>query len=586
MKKIESEYSVVSLSKYTTPEIKEIRNKEWIEYGADNNYFQYLIDRYTGSTTNNAIINGISRMIYGNGISASDANRKPEAYANMISLFKKNDLRRFAIDRKMLGMAAFQVTYEKGKVKFVSHFPMNTLRAEKMNDKGEIEAWYYHPKWNEIKASDKPERITSFGFGNKKGNEIFVLQPYVGGFYYYSPVDYVGALIYASLEEEIADYLMNDTLNGFSGTKVVNFNNGVPDEKKRDLIKRDILKKVTGARGEKVIIAFNANKESATTVEDFPLNDAPAHYLYLADECRNKLIIGHSVTSPMLIGVREAGGGLGNNADEIKTASLLLDNITIKPLQEEIIEVLDAILAVNDISLKLYFKTIQPLEFLDTTQPQQALSSDENNNFSDEDGQEMLENLKGEEITEEWELVDKRLVADDNENIEDWANSHIKKKLSIIEKLAQAIKSNPNAKSVLDRDIYKVRYEYSQKYSSGTSRDFCLKMMARTGSGVVYRKEDIDQASFRGLNKEFGHKGQAYSLFKYKGGVNCGHFWNENLYRLKTKTDGTPYVDKALSSSQEVDSIAGYNPTPNGLEDAKKAPKDMPNNGHHPSYNK
>jgi len=460
------------------------------------------------------------------------------------------------------------------------------LRAEKMNDKGEIEAWYYHPKWNEIKASDKPERITSFGFGNKKGNEILVLQPYVAGFYYYSPVDYVGALIYASLEEEIADYLMNDTLNGFSGTKVINFNNGIPDEKKRDLIKRDILKKVTGARGEKVIIAFNANKESATTVDDFPLNDAPAHYQYLADECRNKLIIGHSITSPMLVGVRETGGGLGNNADEIKTASLLLDNITIKPLQEEIIEVLDAILAVNDISLKLYFKTIQPLEFLDTTQPQQALSSDENNNFSDEDGHAMLENLNGEEITEEWELVDKRLVADDNENIEDWANSHIKKKLSILEKLAQAIKSNPNAKSVLDRDIYKVRYEYNQKYSSGTSRDFCLKMMARTGSGVVYRKEDIDQASFRGLNKEFGHKGQAYSLFKYKGGVNCGHFWNENLYRLKTKTDGTPYIDKALSSSQEVDSIAGYNPTPNGLEDAKTAPKDMPNNGHHPSYNK
>jgi len=55
---------------------------------------------------------------------------------------------------------------------------------------------------------------------------------------------------------------------------------------------------------------------------------------------------------------------------------------------------------------------------------------------------------------------------------------------------------------------------------------------------------------------------------------------------LKTKTDGTPYVDKALSSSQEVDSIAGYKPTPNGLEDAKTAPKDMPNNGHHPSYNK
>jgi hypothetical protein len=109
-------------------------------------------------------------------------------------------------------------------------------------------------------------------------------------------------------------------------------------------------------------------------------------------------------------------------------------------------------------------------------------------------------------------------------------------------------------------------------------------MMARTGRGVVYRLEDIQQASFQGVNNEFGHNGQNYSLFKYKGGVNCGHFWTENLYRLKTKTDGTPFKDKALSSSEEVDNIPGYKPRPAGLEDAKTAPKDMPNNGHHPAY--
>lgn len=109
-------------------------------------------------------------------------------------------------------------------------------------------------------------------------------------------------------------------------------------------------------------------------------------------------------------------------------------------------------------------------------------------------------------------------------------------------------------------------------------------MMKRTANGVVYRKEDIDQASFQGVNIEFGHNGQNYSLFKYKGGVNCGHVWNENLYRLKTKTDGTPYVDKSLSSSEQVDSIAGYNPNPSGWNEAQIAPIDMPNRGHHPNY--
>lgn len=362
MKKTNDNYFVVNLGKFTTPEIVEVQNKEWIEYGADNNFFQYLIDRFTGSTTNNAIINGIANQIYGKGISARDAQRRPEQFAQMLSLFKKEDLKRFIKDRKLLGMAAFQISYLKGGIAEVSHFPINTLRSGKKNKDGDIEKWFYHPNWIKKKASETPKAINSFGFGNKKGNEMLVLQPYVAGFEHYSPVDYVGALPYALLEEEIADYLINDTINGFSGTKVINFNNGVPDEKKRLEIKKDVIGKLTGARGEKVIIAFNNNKESGTTVEDLPLNDAPAHYEYLSKESRDKLIVAHKVTSPMLIGVRETGGGLGNNADEIKTASLLFDSITIDFFRNEVTDVMDKILAVNDISLKLFFKTLQPLE--------------------------------------------------------------------------------------------------------------------------------------------------------------------------------------------------------------------------------
>ena len=65
---------------------------------------------------------------------------------------------------------------------------MNTLRAEKCNKDGEIEAWYYHPNWAEAKPSDEPLRIPAFGFGNGKENEILVVKPYVAGYTYYPPV--------------------------------------------------------------------------------------------------------------------------------------------------------------------------------------------------------------------------------------------------------------------------------------------------------------------------------------------------------------------------------------------------------------
>ena len=71
------------------------------------------------------------------------------------------------------------------------------------------------------------------------------------------------------------------------------------------------------------------------------------------------------VTSPLLLGLRDGNNGLGNNSEEIETATLLFDNIVIKPYQDLIIDALDEILAVNDITLNLYFKTLQPLEFIE-----------------------------------------------------------------------------------------------------------------------------------------------------------------------------------------------------------------------------
>ena len=130
-------------------------------------------------------------------------------------------------------------------------------------------------------------------------------------------------------------------------------------------IKSDVLSKLTGSRGEKVIVAFNNDSDSKATIDDVSLTDAPAHYSYLSSECFSKLIVGHRVTSPLLLGIRESGNSLGNNAEEIKNATQLFDNLIIRVFQDQVIECIDAILSVNDIALDLYFKTLKPLDFTD-----------------------------------------------------------------------------------------------------------------------------------------------------------------------------------------------------------------------------
>jgi len=576
---------ILNLAAYNRPEITESKNKEWVNYGIDNNYYQYIIDRYNGSATNNAIINGVVNMIYGKGLDATNSSKKPDEYAQMKSIFSNDDVRKTVLDLKLLGEGSMQVIYKNGKVYKAEHFPRQTLRAEKCNEDGEIEAYYYHYDWTKLKHSDKPKRIPAFGFGNGKESEIKIIKRYVSGFDYYAPVDYQGGLAYAELEEEVADYLINEVQCGFSGTKVVNFNNGVPDREKQLQVKDDVLGKLTGSRGEKVIVAFNNNAESKTTVDDIPLNDAPQHYEYLSNECVKKLIISHRITSPLLIGVKDGNSGLGNNAEEIKTATLLFDNIVIKPYQELLTDCFDAILAVNGISLNLYFRTLQPLEFTETEDIVNEEQREEETgvkmskeDLSDEDFDILLDELRGETVSNRWEEVDAREQSEDNENIEDWANNLIESKQENLEK--KSIDSKKSGFSYLDKSLYKVRYRYAAKYSSGNSRQFCRIMMARTGRDIVYRIEDIDKASNAGVNKSFGHKGKAYDLFRYKGGPQCGHVWEEVLYRLKSKT-----MKKDIKNYNEVDDIPKtYKPTPRGYKDARKAPKDMPNNGHHPNY--
>ena len=583
---------ILNLAAYEAPEVIESTRKDWVLYGENNDYFTFLIDNYKNSTTNNAIINNICRLVYGKGLSALDAKNKPNEYAQSIMLFDKNDLKRIILDFKMLGQAAFQIHYSKDHKKIIKalHIPIQLLAPEKCNEDGEIEAYYYSDNWKETKRFP-PKRIASFG-SSKDQIEILCFKNYTPGMKYFSCVDYVGGLSYATLEDEISDYLINDVQNSFSSTKVVNFNNGIPTEEQQSIIANKVQNKLTGSSGQKIIVAFNSDETSKTTVDDIQLNNAPEHYQYLADECMRKIMVSHNVTSPLLFGIASKNG-FSSNADELKDSSILFDNMVIKPLQNSVLDAIEKILGYNGVSLRLYFRTLQPLDFKDLDSIVEEVKEEEiEYNLKDQqiltDDQKdfVLENLEGELIDEEeWELVDKRIYNKDNESIDQWAEKLIKPKKSALTKLANIIKSYPNKKSMLDKGIYKVRYSYeriAKAAKSNKSRSFCKKMEDRNAKGVRYRKEDIDMASFQGVNNSFGHKGMNYSLFRFKGGVNCYHVWAENLYRLKKKTDGQYYEDKSLSSSQEVNSIP-YKVNPSGKKDSKKAPIDMPNQGRYPT---
>jgi len=680
-----SEFGFVNLSTYTSPEIKEVTGKDWIEYGADNNYFQYLIDRYNGSPTNNAAINGISQAIYGKGLNATNSSSKPNEYAQMVSLFKKDVVRKLCYDLKLMGQCAIQVIYSKDRktIAQLEHMPVETLRAEKCNEDGDIPAYYYFKDWANIKRSDNPLRIPAYGM-SKENIEIFYIKPYKSGFYYYSPVDYQGGLQYAELEEEVSNYHLNNILNGLAPSMLINFNNGTPNQEERRLIEQKIAQKFSGtSNAGKFILAFNDNKESQAEITPVQLSDAHNQYQFLSEESQSKIQVAHRVVSPFLLGIRTSSG-FSSNSDEIKTASLLMDNTVIRPFQELLIDSFDELLSYNEIALNLYFTTLQPLEFtevdssiqddetieeetgvetvdgIDTGSgvdvisenvtedeiekvdasyngaqiasaisiiekvkegiltPEQAktfliqfLQLPENiaNSFFDNDTINLskvknyleskrkkevsLESFGEDEDLTEWELIDERKVDYEDEDALDFQIDQLNKKdkslLSKIWNFVSTGTARPNAKSKQDEDVdgtqFKVRYQYAPlkdtfRDNKNVTRDFCQKMVT---AKKIYRKEDIEMMSKQAVNAGWGPRGaDKYSIWLYKGGGNCHHFFMRKTYMKKGK--GSIDINSPLAPTVSVNQArkAGFKPEKNSALVAKR-PIDMPNEGFLPT---
>ena len=581
-------FHVINLAKYEAPVVEESKRENWVTYGDSNSYFNFLIDRYKNSTTNNAIINNISRLIYGRGLFALDANRKPNEYAQMMALFNQDCLRKLCFELKALGQCAIQVHYDKSHKKILKayHIPVQLLAPEKCNKDGEIEAYYYSDNWEDTKKY-APKRISAFGFSNDEV-EILYIKPYSLGMKYFSYVDYQGALSYALLEEEVSNYLINEVQNSFSGTKIVNFSNGIPTPEMQDEISQQVLGKLTGSKGRKVIVSFNDNVENKTTVEDIPLNDAPEHYTYLSEECLRKIMLGHNVTSPLLFGIA-SGNGFSSNADELKNSSILFDNMVIKPFQDLLIASLDRILAFNGISLKLAFRTLQPLEFtdLENVQTEEQVAEETGTMLSKDSviAQALID--LGEDAQENWVLIDDYEVDYEQEDEADKEIEALNKpKQSLLSKLVNLVSTgtaNPRAKSeqddVIDGIKFITRYSYDGEIKEN-SREFCKKMIA---ANKLYRKEDILRMSNQVVNEGWGPEGiDLYSIWLYKGGGSCHHAWRRKTFvAFDEKTGIDPLSPKAKTISTTKAEKAGYRIRNNNL--VAMRPKDMPYEGFLPT---
>ena len=595
---------LIKLSHYNIPHLVEKHNQDWVSFGEDNLYPNYLLDLFLGSAINGALIKSIGAMIYGEGLAATnvdDNTDTKESYLRLTELLENSDddvLKDLAMDLKLFGGCYVNVIWsrDRSKIAKILHIPAQYIRSGKMID-GEIETYYYSADWSKWKKGEyRPRPYPAFNTEDRtQASQILMIRDKNPALFYGFAPDYVAATDYIQLDLEIAQFHLSNISNGMFPSMAINFANGVPTEEERRTIERQINQKFTSSgNAGKILITFNDGKESAPEIVPIDSNGASEKYQFLSTEVVNKVLSGHRVTSPLLFGIRAEGGGLGSNADELRDSYSLFNNTVIIPFQNVLLKGLNKIFKVNDINLDLYFKTLKPADFIDLevtkTQSEEEqekegvskedVNSDDFVEMSDDDLNIIFEELHGEQIDSDvWEIVDEK---DEGEvdDYEEWAKRLIKENK---EKFADEIRSKEDLPSQLDKSFYRVRFKYIKKSRkpSKSTRTFCKNMMRLARAGFVYRIEDIDKASREGVNRQLGHKGKPYDLFRFKGGVYCRHAWKVILYRLK---DGTELKDaESMDDYKKTDSIPkSYTPKPRGIKDAVTAPENMPNQGHYP----
>ena len=416
--KLNQNLSVVNLAQQEIPVITEDTKTryQWVPVGiiGPDDFFQNVIDAYNNSTTNAACIEGIADMIYGKGIFT-----KNEGFAETFGkILPQEELKRVAFDLKLFGNGVIQVYWDDSHSKIIKmyHAPAQNFRAEKLYDKPKIENYYYCTDWSDHKAQRHKKKIPAFGTSNEK-MELLWIKNYSPGKYYYSLPDWIPALQFSFVEAELSNLHLNNIENGFLPVVMLNMNNGIPAPEERDTIEDLIESKFTGTRNAgRFIVTFNDDPERKPTIDVIQTDNLHEKTRYVAEYAQDRILVGHRITSPLLLGIRTVSNGFSSQSEEMKTAYSILQTMTIIPFQGLIINFLaDAFDKGGYPESQLYFEQLTPLVILSQT----AEETGQTTKQVEEEINEQAENTA--EIEENPSAVDQNI---ETENLSDYTRSN------------------------------------------------------------------------------------------------------------------------------------------------------------------
>ena len=326
------------------PVFKEERGKDYIVYGTEspwkNLYPNYLVELYNTSGKHNSIINGKTNYISGRGWKVDETVRTLEDKVKLENFINRpgNDslfelTKKIVKDNELFGGYALEVIVTKdGKGLIINHIDFGDIRVGVEED-----TYFYTSDWTSRKPTSNEdfETLMSFPFdGTAVRGERYICyyKSYRPNLKEYPLPNYVSGVPYIAADYEVANYVLNNTKNGYSGGTIWNFHNGQPTQEAQAYIKKQIKNKHHGSNnaGEPVII-FDDGKDKGVEIISTNPNGQDDKFINLNTQIQDEIFTAHGVDASVFI--KTIDTGFSNNADELRVAIEAMNSSYIEPAQ-------------------------------------------------------------------------------------------------------------------------------------------------------------------------------------------------------------------------------------------------------------
>ena len=349
-----------------TPQIQEKRGKDWVDFGSNHLYPALLIELYNNSAMHRTAVEAKSDAVVGNGIKNFGDEIVNQEGETMNEVFEK-----IARDYILFGGYAINVIHNKAgdQIAEYYHLPFNKVRSGKMDeDSDRVEEYYYSHDWKQHRKF-KPTAYPAFSLTDNKGqkaSQIFYHFDYTIGQFYYPLPQYVGAVNDIDTDCRISRFHANNLKNGLSSSMMITFRNGIPTQDEQDEIWRDIERTFAGEeQAGKFFVNFSEPGREPSVEPIVAENDD--YYITLEQRVTSRILTAHRITSPLLLGIKDATG-FSSNADEINTAFAHFLGTVIIPDQEKLLKSFGKIVRASGLNVKLEVEQSNILFMEDTTE--------------------------------------------------------------------------------------------------------------------------------------------------------------------------------------------------------------------------